>query len=75
MSHDKATLLQIFIWGLEKDLAEKLSTAHPKTILSAIDIADNLELSIHFAHRSPLKGAVAVSSRLGTQVSGGEQQT
>ena len=75
MSYDEATLLQIFTWGLEKDLVEKVSTAHPKTLLSAIGIAEDLKLAVRFAHR-PLvvKGAVASSSGLGIQANTGGQQ-
>lgn len=47
--YDKATLLQFLIWGLEKDLAEKVSTDHPKTLLLGIGIAEDLELAVRFA--------------------------
>ena len=70
-SYDEATLLQMFIWGLEKDLVEKMPTALPKTLLSAIGIAEDLELAVCFAHRPPIKGDVALSSRSGTKASGG----
>ena len=72
-SYDKATLLQIFIWGLEKDLPEKVSTTHPKTLLFAIGIAEDLELAIRFVHRPPVKGAVASSLGLGIQANSGGQ--
>ena len=70
-SYDEATLQQILVWGLEKDLAKKMSTTHPKTLLSAIGIAEDLELAVRFAHRPPVKGAATSSSGLGTQTSGG----
>ena len=68
-SYDKATLLEMSIWVLEKDLAEKVSMAHPKTLLSAIGIVGDLELAVRFAHRPPVKGSAASSLGLGTQTS------
>ena len=55
-SYDEAILLQNFICGLEKDLVEKVSTALPKMLLSAISVVEDLELAICFAHRPPIKG-------------------
>ena len=43
-SSDEATLMQMFLWGLEKDLAEKVALAHPKSLQSAISIAEDLEV-------------------------------
>ena len=64
----------MFIWGLERYLAEKVSTADPKTLLSAMGIVEDLELAIRFAHRPFVKGAAKSLSGMGTQVSGGQQQ-
>ena len=60
--YNEATLLQIFIWGLNKDLVGKVSIAHPKTLLSTIGIVEDLELAIRIAHLPPVKGAVATFS-------------
>ena len=54
-SSDEATLLQFFIWGLDKEMAEKVATQKPLSLSSAISIADELELAIKFAHRPPAK--------------------
>ena len=62
MSYDKATLLQMFLWSLNKDLAEKVALVHPKSLLSAISIAEDLELVVCFAHRPVSKGGVSASS-------------
>lgn len=75
MSYDEATLLQMFLWGLDKDLAEKVALAYPKSLQLAISIAEDLELAIRFAHRLVVKGgAVASSSGAGTQTNTGGQQ-
>ena len=71
--HNKATLLQIFIWKLNKDLVGKVSMAQPKTLLSTIGIVEDLELAIRFAHLPPVKGATATFSGRDTQASGGQQ--
>ena len=66
-SYDKATLLHIFLCGLDKDLVEEVSMAHPKSLLSAITIAKDLKLAVHFAHCLVVKGgAIALSSGAGT---------
>ena len=61
----------MFIYGLKKDLAEKVSMAHPKTLLSVIGIAEDLEMAIRFAQRPPIKGAATSSFGMGTKASGG----
>ena len=48
--YEKAKLLQIFIWGVDKNLVEKVLTAHPKTLLSDIGTVEDLELAMCFAH-------------------------
>ena len=69
---DEATLMQMFLWGLDKDLAEKVALAHPKSLQSAISIAEDLELAVHFAHCPVIKGgAAAASSGAGTQANTG----
>ena len=73
LSYDEGMLLQLFIWGLEEDLAEKVSTAHPKTLLSAISITEDLELAIRFAHRSPMKGDATSSSKISRKARNGQQ--
>ena len=60
--YDEATLLQMFLLVLDKDLAEKVSMAHPKSLLLAISAAKDLELAICFAHRPIVKGSAAASS-------------
>ena len=48
--------MQMFLWGLDKDLAKKVALAHPKSLQSAISIAEDLELAVRFAHRPVVKG-------------------
>ena len=76
-SSDENTLMQMFLWALDKDLAEKVALAHPKSLQSAISIAEDLELAVRFAHRPVVKGgAAASSSGTGTQANtGGRQST
>ena len=73
-SYDEATLMQIFVWGLGKDLAEKVSTAGPRNLLSEIGLADDIELAIKFADRPPMKGgaAAASSTAKNAQAQGGQ---
>ena len=65
-SYNEATLLQNFIWGLEKDVVEKASIAHPKMPLSTISIVEDLELAVRFAHRPPIKGVTTTLFGSGT---------
>ena len=76
-SSDEATLMQMFLWALDKELAEKVALAHPKSLQSAISIAEDLELAVRFAHRPVIKGgAAASSSGTGTQANfGGRPST
>ena len=76
-SSDENTLMQMFLWALDKELAEKVALAHPKSLQSAISIAEDLELAVRFAHRPVVKGgAAASSSGTGTQANtGGRQST
>ena len=64
----------MFIWGPDKDLAEKVSMAHSKSILSAISIAEGSELAVCFAHQPPVKEATGTSTGTGTQTHTGAQQ-
>ena len=76
-SSDEATLMQMFLWGLNRDLSEKVAVAHPKSLQSAISIAEDLEPAVRFGHRSVVKGGAAASS-LGTETqanTGGQQTT
>ena len=64
--------MQMFLWALDKELAEKVALAHPKSLQSAINIAEDLELAVRFAHRPVVKGgAAASSSGTGTQANTG----
>ena len=76
-SSDENTLMQMFLWALDRDLAEKVALAHPKSLQSAISIAEDLELAVRFAHRPVVKGGAAASSTgTGTQANtGGRQST
>ena len=76
-SSDENTLMQMFLWALDKELAKKVALAHPKSLQSAISIAEDLELAVRFAHRPVVKGgAAASSSGTGTQANtGGRQST
>ena len=61
-SLDEATLMQMLLWALDKKLAKKVALAHPKSLQSAISIAEDLELAVCFAHRPIIKGGAAASS-------------
>ena len=52
-----------------------MSTAHPKTLLSTIGIAEDLALAIRFLRSSPLERDAASSSDEGTQTNSGQQVT
>lgn len=47
--------MQIFIWGLQKDLAEKVSIEHPASLAQAISTAEEIELAIKFSRRPVVK--------------------
>ena len=72
-SYDEATLIQIYIWGLERELAEKVSVQNPKTLSAAIGFAEDIELAIKFAHRPPVKGQSGVSQSSSQVFSGNKQ--
>ena len=50
-SSDEATLLQLFVWGLQRDIAEKVSLAHPTSLANAIAAAEEIELAVRFSRR------------------------
>ena len=51
-SSDEATLLQLFVWGLQRDITEKMSLAHPTSLANATAAAEEIELALHFSRRS-----------------------
>ena len=50
-SSDETTLLQLFVWCLQRDIAEKASLAHPTSLANAIVVAQEIELVVHFSRR------------------------
>ena len=50
-SSDEATLMQLFIWGLQRDIAEKVSLKHPTSLVYAISVAEEIELAVQFSCR------------------------
>ena len=47
-SSDEATLMQFFIWGLHRDIAERVSIMHPTSLSQAIASAEEIELAVNF---------------------------
>ena len=54
-SSDEATLIQFFIWGLHRDIAERLSITHPISLSQAIAMVEEIELVAKFSRRHPVR--------------------
>ena len=50
-SSDEATLLHSFVWGLQRDIAEKVFLAHPTSLANAIAAAEEIEHAVRFSRR------------------------
>ena len=50
-SSDEETLLQLFVWGLQRDIAEKVSLAHLTSLTNAIAAAEEIELAVRLSRR------------------------
>ena len=50
-SSDKPTLLQLFVWGLQRNIGEKVSLPHPTSLANAIAAAEEVELTVRFSRR------------------------
>ena len=48
-SSNETTLMQFFIWGLHRDIAEGVSIAHPTSLSQAIAMAEEIELVVKFS--------------------------
>ena len=58
-SSDEATLMQFFIWGLHRDIAERVSIMHPTSLSQAIASAEEIELAVKFSRRPPIRHSSA----------------
>ena len=71
-SSDEATLLQLFVWGFQRDIAEKVSLAHPTSLANAIAAAEEIELVIRFSRR-PIAHAQRTSGQKTTSYNTGNK--
>ena len=71
-SSDEATLLQLFVWGLQRDIAEKVSLAHPTSLANAIAAAEEIELAVRFSRR-PIAHAQHTSGQKTTSYNTGNK--
>ena len=72
-SSDEATLMQLFIGGLQRDIAEKVSLTHPVSLASAISAAEEIELAVRFSRR-PAAHAQRAGGQRTTNVGTGTAQ-
>ena len=68
-SYDKGHMLNLFIWGLQPDLARSVSLHYPQSIAKAISLAEITELAIKASRRPGWK-----SSTVGDQTRGQNQK-
>ena len=58
-SYDKGHMLNLFIWGLQPDLARSVSLHYPQSIAKAVSLAETTELAIKASRRPGWKSNTA----------------
>ena len=58
---NKAILMQFFIWGLHRDISERVSIMHPTSLLQAIASVEENELAIKFSCKPPCGSAMLLT--------------
>ena len=62
-SSNEATLMQVYIWGLHRDIVEQVSIMHPTSLSQAIASAKEIELAVKFSCRPPVRHSGNSSQR------------
>ena len=47
--------MQFFIWGLHRDIAERVPITHPMSLSQAIVMAEEIQLVVKFSRRHPVR--------------------
>ena len=68
-SYDEGHMLNLFIWGLQPDLARSVSLHYPQSIAKAVSLAETMELAIKASRRPGWK-----SNTSGNPTKGQNQQ-
>ena len=58
-SYDEGHMLNLFIWGLQPDLARSVSLHYPQSIAKAVSLAETTELAIKASRRPGWKSSTA----------------
>lgn len=60
--------MELFIWGLHRDIAKRVLISHPTSLSQGIAIAEEIELAIKFLRRAPARnsGNTSQSGNSGT---------
>ena len=61
-SYDEKLMLNQFIWGLQPELARSVSLHYPKSIASAVSLAETTELAVKSSRRPGWKASTAGGS-------------
>ena len=54
-SYDEGHMLNLFIWGLQPDLARSVSLHYPESIAKAVSLAETTELAIKAKQKARLE--------------------
>ena len=66
--------MQLFIWGLQKDIAEKVNLTHPTSLAKATAAAEEIELAVRFS-RHPAAHAQRANLQKNPNVGTGSRGT
>ena len=66
-SYDEGHMLNLFIWGLQPDLARSVSLHYPQSIAKAVSLAETTELAIKASRRPGWKSSTAGDQTRGQQ--------
>ena len=69
-SYDEGMLLNMFIWGLQPQLAQAVSMKYPQSISQAIGYAETIELAIRTSQRPSGSGGSSGSGQSGNNQDG-----
>ena len=66
-SYDEKLMLNQFIWGLQPELARSVSLHYPKSIATAVSLAETTELAVKASRRPGWKASMAGGSQMRAQ--------
>ena len=68
-SYDESMMLNLFIWGLQPELARSVSLQYPKNIAQAVSLAETTELAVKASRRLAMKTGPSGNGQKGPSTS------